>query len=67
MPSLEGFLVSSLEIRQVVHLETVQLFGNRHLTFDYSPSKQGTSYQNHHSYLMYVRADREISIQVDRT
>jgi hypothetical protein len=67
MPSLVGFLVSSLETRQVVHLGTVQLFGNRHLDFDYSPSKQGTSCQNHYFCLMYVRADCEISVQVDRT
>lgn len=66
-PSLVGLLVSSPETRQVVHLETVQLFGNRHLTFDYSPMMQGTSCQSSHACLIYVREDQEISVEVDRT
>lgn len=53
-PSLVGFWVNCLETRQVVHFETAQLFGIRHLNFDYSPLKQETSCQNSHSCLNYV-------------
>lgn len=63
-PSLVDFWVSSLETRQVVHLETVQLYGNRHLIFDYSPLKQGTFCHISHPCLIHVRAD-PVSINWD--
>lgn len=56
-PSLVDFLMSSLETRQVVDLETIQLLGNRHLNFDSSPLKQEVSYQNSYPCLVHVRAD----------